>query len=94
MLAAQDYACGICREPFEVGARICIDHDHACCPVPPGASYSRSCGKCVRGLLCVKCNTWLGWMEKHGVLAKAYLDQVALRTHNVDSRNSCSVRDA
>jgi hypothetical protein len=37
MLAAQGYACGICREPFEVGARICIDHDHACCPVPAGA---------------------------------------------------------
>jgi hypothetical protein len=73
MLAAQGHACGICREPFEDGQLICIDHDHACCPVRPGERYSRSCGKCVRGLLCVKCNTWLGWMEKHGEMATAYL---------------------
>lgn len=71
MLAAQGYACGICREPFGDG-RICIDHDHACCPVSADGR-SRSCGECVRGLLCVRCNTWLGWMDKYGKLARAYL---------------------
>lgn len=75
MLAAQDRRCGICRERFMHG-RICIDHDHACCPVPPNG-ISRSCGKCVRGLLCVRCNTWLGWLEKYGGLVGTYLSSTA-----------------
>ena len=32
MLEAQEYACAMCCTPFEKDQRICIDHDHACCP--------------------------------------------------------------
>jgi Recombination endonuclease VII len=72
MLEAQGHACAICRVPFEE-RRICIDHDHSCCPVAPGAE-ARSCGRCVRGLLCVRCNTWLGWLETYGSTVWAYLE--------------------
>src|ERR1700688_4304401 len=58
LLEAQDYACAMCHGPFGEGV-ICIDHDHACCP-----DEKKSCGQCVRGLLCLSCNTSLGHIER------------------------------
>lgn len=44
-----------------------IDHDHKCCP------NIKSCGKCIRGLLCTSCNTFLGKIERHPGLIKSML---------------------
>lgn len=35
-----------------------VDHDHACCPIK-----GKSCGRCVRGLLCSRCNNGLSFIE-------------------------------
>lgn len=47
---SQDGACAICHST----EKLVIDHDHTCCP----GNYG--CAKCIRGLLCFKCNTALG----------------------------------
>ena len=65
----QGYACGMCRELFAEGQLIHVDHDHGCCRVK-----NRSCGKCVRGLLCHGCNIALGHIEHRYAMARAYLD--------------------
>jgi hypothetical protein len=69
-LEDQQNACAMCFKAFAAGGTICIDHDHACCP-----SEKRSCGKCVRGLLCRSCNTSLGHIERRYALARAYLER-------------------
>lgn len=70
LLESQGHSCGMCHEPFKAGRRICVDHDHACCP-----DRERSCGKCVRGLLCLRCNAALGHIENLGQLARVYLNK-------------------
>lgn len=70
MLAAQGGVCAICRKACSTGRRLAVDHDHSCCP------GSRSCGQCIRGLLCMKCNAGLGHLDDNYDLvmtAAAYL---------------------
>jgi len=52
MLVAQDGNCAICGHKDSRG--LSVDHDHSCC------AGRNSCGKCVRGLLCSRCNMGLG----------------------------------
>ena len=74
MVQAQNGVCAICGgvEIARDGtvANFDIDHDHACCP----ADFS--CGKCIRGLLCRRCNLLLGMVKDDANLidaAAAYL---------------------
>lgn len=45
---------------------LCVDHDHACCPGP------KSCGACIRGVLCDKHNRALGILGEEN-LGKTFL---------------------
>ena len=69
LLSVQQNTCGMCHEPFEEEQLIHVDHDHACC-----RAKNRSCGECVRGLLCHTCNIALGYIERRYEMARAYLD--------------------
>jgi hypothetical protein len=53
---------GLCANPGcfnepPADRRFDVDHDHGCCP------GEKSCGKCVRGLLCRRCNHALGLLH-------------------------------
>lgn len=82
LLAVQGGVCGLCHEPetrLSSGPRtkgtvqrLSVDHDHSCCP------GVKSCGKCVRGLLCARCNWLIGRVEAAGFSLgelKSYLDR-------------------
>jgi hypothetical protein len=47
LLEAQQYACGMCRTPFEDGQPIFIDHDHACGQMRSPRAASAFAGSCV-----------------------------------------------
>jgi hypothetical protein len=50
-MASQDSKCAICHKHL---VRPSLDHGHDCCP------GKKSCGKCIRGILCQRCNTIIG----------------------------------
>ncbi len=63
MFAHQNGECAICLSPFGDDTP-CIDHDHTCCP------GLKSCGKCVRGILCRQCNAWLGRVKDDPIVLR------------------------
>lgn len=73
MLEAQGGVCAICG----TDTRLVIDHDHGCCSSSPDQP-TKTCGLCVRGLVCYRCNLALGMVEAIGpaslVRALRYID--------------------
>lgn len=57
LMARQRGVCAVCRQPPDNGERLHVDHDHSCCV------GSRSCGECVRGLVCRTCNQAMGLLN-------------------------------
>ena len=52
---------GRCALCFTESAKLVIDHDHSCCG--PSTGFNRTCGNCIRGLVCYRCNNFLGYLE-------------------------------
>ena len=69
LMEVQGNACGVCHETFAKGQAVFIDHDHRCCGGSKG-----SCGSCVRGLLGLRCNVGLGYIERMTELVQPYLN--------------------
>jgi hypothetical protein len=74
MLADQGGVCAICGAPPKGGrtssSRLHVDHDHGCCP------GTKSCGECVRGLLCSNCNMAVGLLKDDPKILTAALRYV------------------
>jgi hypothetical protein len=69
MLDSQGGRCAVCNvQPNE--AAFHVDHDHACCP------GVKSCGKCIRGILCRNCNVALGFLKDSGQIIKNMLNYI------------------
>lgn len=74
MFEAQGKRCKICGRttPGGTGAGGWhVDHDHACC-----SARKRSCGKCLRGILCSNCNVGIGNLQDDPEIILAALQYV------------------
>lgn len=69
LLADQDGKCALCQRVAPDDKRLNVDHDHKCCP------GRETCGKCIRGLLCNRCNNALGVVENRLDRVAAYVDR-------------------
>jgi len=77
MLQAQGFKCLSCGDVYSGKTNgkdrgtFAVDHDHTCC------AGQKSCGKCIRGLLCYACNCILG-LAKDSIekldFCRAYLE--------------------
>lgn len=76
---SQNYLCHLCEEvdcrinKDGLAYNLSVDHDHRCCP------ENKSCGACVRHLLCMKCNTLVGIAESKPKLYHLLQDYIDLR---------------
>lgn len=68
LLVKQHGKCDICGVlEKDSKKRFAVDHDHSCC------SGQVTCGKCIRGLLCQRCNMVLGLVEDNRNVLKAMI---------------------
>ena len=55
-----------------------IDHDHACCPTNDG----KTCGKCIRGILCAKCNKAAGLLRDSPAIIRGLADYLSKKEYS------------
>jgi hypothetical protein len=71
LLAAQNGVCAICQKECKTTKGLAIDHDHRCCP------QDKSCGKCIRGLLCANCNGAIGMLQEDISIIKKAIEYLS-----------------
>lgn len=71
LLAKQGGVCGLCKQPL---VKAHVDHDHSCCP-----TKAKCCGRCVRGIICERCNFGLGNFNDNVELLKLAIEYLEKR---------------
>lgn len=80
LFESQGNVCATCGTDNPGTSYWAVDHDHACCP-----GSDKTCGKCIRGILCRTCNHALGNVkDNHQTLARM-IDYLAEGTIDVGS---------
>lgn len=70
IMADQKFGCAICgMGPIAPNLSLSVDHDHSCC-----SAKAQSCGQCVRGLLCGKCNLLIGYANDDPALLQSAIE--------------------
>ncbi len=71
--------CELCKDYLTLDntRNIHTDHDHRCCP-----NAGRSCGKCIRGLLCARCNGYMGRVDAYDSFNLSMLKSELLEYRN------------
>jgi len=75
----QKCRCKLCRKRVN---KFVVDHDHDCC------SGRRSCGKCIRGLLCIPCNAMLGQLVRMQKIGFKKIQKYLRRIHDLAIRST------
>ena len=78
--------CQICKQESDVNFH--VDHDHTCCPA------QNSCGKCIRGIVCSRCNMLVDKYERGNIRKDnqrlpdiiKYLDKYKKRRAKLDAK--------
>lgn len=75
-LQSQHFNCASCKTPLVLDnpKMVHIDHDHSCC------TGRQSCGMCIRGILCFKCNIALGMVDDE-------IDKLQCLIHYLENKN-------
>ena len=72
LLQQQNSLCAICNQPPVGQRKLCVDHCH-------------TTGQ-VRGLLCLQCNTTLGFLEKRNIDPSFFITQLIQYQHKVQNK--------
>ena len=71
ILKLQNNSCAICKtHSSEFKDSLYVDHDRSCCP------SKITCGNCIRGLLCKKCNFALGLLNDNEAIMQEALNYI------------------
>jgi recombination endonuclease VII len=65
--------CNICGSSGSGSRSLHVDHDHSCCP------GVKSCGKCIRGVLCYTCNAAIGYFYDNPAILQKAIDYLGGR---------------